>query len=67
MGDDSAQAEFFEEWQRQQAPRGSELVFNTGRSIDSTKKLMKEKGLITPKAVIGSVGTEVCVCTHVYV
>ncbi len=32
--------------------------------IDSTKKLMKEKGLITPKAVKGSVGTEVYVCIY---
>jgi len=39
--------------------RESLLVFNTGRSLDSVKALMKEKRLLTPTAVIGSVGTEV--------
>lgn len=59
VGDDDAQAEFFDHWERQQAIRGSELVFNTGRSIDSAKKLMQEKGLLMPRAIVGSVGTEV--------
>lgn len=59
VGDDKAQEEFFDTWQRQLAMRESLLVFNTGRSLDSVKALMREKNLLTPTAVIGSVGTEV--------
>jgi hypothetical protein len=50
--------------------QGSTFVYNTGRSWESTRKVMedlKHVPMLTPRAVIASVGTEVrpCVCACV--
>ena len=44
--------------------QASEFVYNTGRSWESARKVMEELKhvpMLTPRAVIASVGTEVCV------
>jgi hypothetical protein len=52
--------------------QGSTFVYNTGRSWESTRKVMDQLAhvpMLTPRAVIASVGTEVrpCVCAFLCV
>ncbi|KAA8499125.1 putative sucrose-phosphatase 2 [Porphyridium purpureum] len=59
LGDDTAMFEFFDTWQRSHMVAGSVLVYNTGRSLDLFQQVKAEKKLLTPAALISSVGTEV--------
>ncbi|KAL6764257.1 sucrose-6F-phosphate phosphohydrolase-domain-containing protein [Haematococcus lacustris] len=61
VGDDSATAAFRQWWEEQALPRGCVLVYNTGRSLDSFKALLRDKAhcLAPPDALISAVGTKV--------
>jgi len=65
IGDEGAIAELNDCWERQcvyAAPRPSVFVYNTGRSWESTRQVMddmKHIPMLTPRAVIASVGTQV--------
>jgi len=59
VGNDSATSRLVKKWKHDLAPRGSVLVYNSGRSLDKFMDLQKEKNLPFPTALIGSVGTEV--------
>lgn len=61
IGDDEATAAFTRWWQSAAVPRGSRLVFNTGRSLSKCQALLAEKGAVLPEPdfLISSVGTKV--------
>lgn len=61
IGDDSGTAAFKRYWQREAVPRGSRLVYNTGRALDKCQELFKEMNdvLPMPDYLITSVGTKV--------
>lgn len=61
IGDDSGTAAFKRYWQREALPRGSRLVYNTGRALDKCQQLFDEKSdvLPIPDFLITSVGTKV--------
>jgi len=66
IGDEGAIAELNDCWERQcvySRPHPSVFVYNTGRSWESTRQVMRDLQhipMMTPKAVIASVGTQVC-------
>ena len=59
VGNDEATAKFFWIWNEQYRPRGSELVYNTGRPFYSAHRLIKENRLLPPRALVCSEGTEI--------
>lgn len=61
MGNDTASAQFKQWWEQDAVGRGSRLVYNTGRAMDSFKQLCQEKQhcMALPDALISSVGTKV--------
>jgi len=59
VGDSDATDKFFWIWNEQYRPRGSELVYNTGRPFYSAHRLIKENRLLPPRALVCSEGTEI--------
>lgn len=61
IGDDKGTAAFKRYWQREAIPRGSRLVYNTGRALAKCQELFEEKAdvLPLPDFLITSVGTKV--------
>lgn len=61
IGDDDATRDFVKYWLSTHVSRGSALIYNTGRDIESFKQLLKEKKgvMLVPDAVICAVGTKV--------
>ncbi|KAI8471812.1 MAG: sucrose-6F-phosphate phosphohydrolase-domain-containing protein [Monoraphidium minutum] len=61
VGDDVATAAFKAWWEDTAVVRGGLLVYNTGRSLDSFKQLLDEKGhcLARPDVLISAVGTKI--------
>ncbi len=59
VGDNDATDKFFWIWNEQYRPRGSELVYNTGRPFYSAHRLIKENRLLPPRALVCSEGTEI--------
>ena len=57
IGSKSDLALFNDTWRRC-APKGSKLIYNTGRSLDSFKQHICD-GVIVPDAFIAGVGTRV--------
>jgi len=63
VGDDAATARFRDFWVEEAVTRGSLLVYNTGRSLDSFGALQREKAhcLAQPDVLISAVGTRIYV------
>ena len=61
IGDDAATAAFRDYWEREALPRGSLLVYNTGRAVDKFQELCQQKQhcLAMPDVLISAVGTKV--------
>mmetsp|Transcript_13029 Transcript_13029/g.39460 ORF Transcript_13029/g.39460 Transcript_13029/m.39460 type:complete len:458 (-) Transcript_13029:370-1743(-) len=61
IGDDNGTAAFKRFWQQEAVPRGSRLVYNTGRALEKCQQLFHEKRdvLPVPDYLITSVGTQV--------
>jgi len=59
VGHDEAMRRFFDIWTTHFEWRGSVLVYNTGRSLDSVLRLFKDKDMKYPTALITGVGTQV--------
>jgi sucrose-6F-phosphate phosphohydrolase len=61
VGDDAATAAFKQWWEETGVVRGGLLVYNTGRSLESFKQLLHDKGhaLARPDVLISAVGTKV--------
>ncbi|KAG1661702.1 hypothetical protein FOA52_002038 [Chlamydomonas sp. UWO 241] len=65
VGDDAGTSAFRDFWLSSAVPRGSKLVYNTGRALKSFQALMKEKAhcMAHPDALISAVGTKVYLCS----
>lgn len=59
VGKDDATRLFADIWERELQIRGGQLVYNTGRGLDAFLALQQEKSLLTPRALITAVGTEI--------
>jgi len=59
IGDDGETERFFDVWNRHYKPKGSSLVYNTGRPLYSVMRLISEKRIEVPDALVCSEGTEV--------
>ncbi|GBF87879.1 sucrose phosphatase [Raphidocelis subcapitata] len=61
VGDDASSAAFKVWWEDVGVVRGGLLVYNTGRSLESFKQLLAEKGhcLSRPDVLISAVGTKI--------
>jgi sucrose-6F-phosphate phosphohydrolase len=59
VGDDSALEKLNQRLAYHRDEYGTRIVYATGRSIDLYKELEAEKNLLTPDALISSVGTEI--------
>jgi len=61
IGDDAATRRFVEWWTDVAVPRGSQLVYSSGRHLELFEELLAEKKgvMVEPDAYIGSVGTRV--------
>jgi len=59
IGDDSATINFFETWNGKYRPRGSNLVYNTGRPHYSVMRLILDGKIDVPDALVCSEGTEI--------
>jgi sucrose-6-phosphatase len=59
IGDDRALEILSRELAQHRQEYGTKIVYATGRSLFSYQLLAKEKGLLTPDAILTSVGTEI--------
>eukprot|EP00878_Enallax_costatus_P014266 GHUV01014922.1.p1 GENE.GHUV01014922.1~~GHUV01014922.1.p1 ORF type:complete len:413 (+),score=120.28 GHUV01014922.1:330-1568(+) len=61
IGNDAATAAFRDWWENEALLRGGLLVYNTGRALDSFKKLLQDKShcLAHPDVLISAVGTKI--------
>ncbi|MEB3826445.1 sucrose-phosphate phosphatase [Phormidium sp. CCY1219] len=59
VGDDEALGKLQQQLEQQRQEHGSKIVYSTGRSPQLYKQLQEEKQLITPDALVTSVGTEI--------
>ncbi|KAK9822128.1 hypothetical protein WJX74_009504 [Apatococcus lobatus] len=64
IGDDAGTQAFKDFWEQDAVVRGSRLVFNTGRALDSFCMLQAHKAdcLPTPDLLIAAVGTKIYCC-----
>lgn len=59
VGDDKALAELSDRLQQHRQEHGTKIVYATGRSPILYREIQKEKNLLTPDALVLSVGTEI--------
>jgi sucrose-6-phosphatase len=60
VGDDAALKELNQHLDQHRQEHGTKIVYSTGRSPALYRKLTSEKSLLSPDALITSVGTEIC-------
>lgn len=60
VGDDAALKELNQQLEQHRQDYGTKIVYATGRSPALYRKLTSEKSLLSPDALITSVGTEIC-------
>ncbi|MEQ8541539.1 MAG: sucrose-phosphate phosphatase [Coleofasciculus sp. D1-CHI-01] len=60
VGDDDALKELNQQLEQHRQDYGTKIVYATGRSPALYRKLTSEKSLLSPDALITSVGTEIC-------
>ncbi|HEY9667606.1 MAG TPA: sucrose-phosphate phosphatase, partial [Coleofasciculaceae cyanobacterium] len=60
VGDDEAMTELNQQLSQHRQEYGTKIVYSTGRSPDLYRELIAEKPLLSPDALITSVGTEIC-------
>lgn len=60
IGDDAALKELNQHLEQHRQEHGTKIVYSTGRSPALYRKLTREKSLLSPDALITSVGTEIC-------
>ncbi|MEB3338197.1 MAG: HAD-IIB family hydrolase, partial [Leptolyngbyaceae bacterium] len=59
VGDDQALAELNQHLSQHRQVHGTKIVYATGRSLTSYQQLLAQQPLLTPDALVTSVGTEI--------